>query len=228
MPQAAPRLFQRAAEVALGVSFNAQSQAPDIPGASSRVFLSRHTVSLQAKSKAPDILSLRAYTEELLASLNAQAQAPDDPSKTLVSDSHLLSLRAYMEELSASLNAQDQAPDDLHAQDRQCAPCIFVEKSYHCRQELLRLPTKQDVSHFSLQLVSQDSARELFNRLMTLPYQGVSRIEFHVCCLWIPVVRQGVDCFYSVDLGCSWTFTVIIFNDQRGSTLFVSMYLSFA
>ncbi len=37
-----------------------------------------HTVSLQAQSKAPDILSLRAYTEELLASLNAQAQAPDD------------------------------------------------------------------------------------------------------------------------------------------------------
>ena len=76
--------------------------------------------------------------------------------------------------------------------------------------------------------MSQDSARELFNRLMTLPYQGVSRIEFHVCYLWIPVVRQGVDCFYSVGLGCSWTFTVIIFNDQRGSTLFASMYISFA
>ncbi len=60
---------------------------------------------------------------------------------------------------------------------------------------------------------------------MTLPYQGVWRIEFHVCCLWIPVVRQGVDCFNSVDLGCSWTFTVIIFNNQRGSTLFVSMYI---
>jgi hypothetical protein len=56
-----------------------------------------HTASLQTQSKAPDILSLRAYTEELLASLNAQAQAPDDPSKTLVSDSHLLSLHTYME-----------------------------------------------------------------------------------------------------------------------------------
>ena len=76
--------------------------------------------------------------------------------------------------------------------------------------------------------VSQDSARELFNRIMTLPYQGVSRIEFHVFCLWIPVVSQGVDCFYSGGLGCSWTFTVIIFNDQRGSTLFVSMFVSFA
>ena len=169
MTQAAPRLFQRAVEVALGVSFNAQSQTPDIPGASSRTLLLRYTASLQAQSKAPDILSLSAYTEEVLASLNAQAQALDDPSKTLVSDSHLLSLREYMEELSASLNAQDQAPDDLHAQDRQRAPCIFVENSHHCRPEILRLPTKQDVSHFSLQPVSQDSAQEFFNRLMTLP-----------------------------------------------------------
>ena len=180
MPQTAPHLFQRAAEVALGASFNAQSQAPDIPGASSRAFLLRHTASLQAQSKAPDILSPRAYTEKLLASLNAQAQAPDDSSQTFSSDFLLLSLRAYMEELSVSFNDQDQAPDDLHAQDRQCAPCIFVENSHHCRQELSRLPTKQDVSHFCLQLVSQDSARELFNRLMTFPYQGVSRIEFHV------------------------------------------------
>ena len=133
MPQAAPHLFQRAAEVALGVSFNAQSQAPDIPGASARALLLRHTASLQAQSKAPDILSLRAYTEELLASLNAQAQAPDDPSQTFSSDFLLLSLRVYMEELSASFNAQDQAPDDLHAQDRQCDPCIFVDYPHHGR-----------------------------------------------------------------------------------------------
>ena len=133
-----------------------------------------------------------------------------------------------MEEISASFNSQDQDPDDFHTQDRQCVPCIFVEIFHHCRQELSSLPTKQDISHFSLQLVSQDSARELFNRLMTLPYQGVSRIEFHVCCLWIPVVRQGVDCFYSVGLGFSWTFEVIVFDDQRGSTLFVSVYISFA
>jgi len=90
-PHAAPQLFQRAAEVALGVSFNAQSQAPDIPGASSRAAFLRHTASLQAQSKAPDIISLRAYSEQLLGSLNAQAQAPDDPSLILL-DFHLLSL----------------------------------------------------------------------------------------------------------------------------------------
>jgi hypothetical protein len=134
-----------------------------------------------------------------------------------------------MEELSASFNVQDQAPDDLHAQDRQRAPCIFEnENVHHCRPEPGRLPTKKDVSHLSLEQVSQDSAQDLFNRIMPLPYQGGSRIELHVCCLWIPVVSQGVDCFHSVVLGCSWTFTVIIINDPCGSTLFVSMYLSFA
>jgi hypothetical protein len=228
MPQAAPHLFQRAVEAALGVSFNAQSQTPDIPGDSSRALLFRHTASLQAQPKSPDILSLRAYTEELLSSLNAQDQAPDDPSKTLVLNSHWLSLRAYMEELSASFNAQHQASDDLHTQDRQCPPCIFVDCLHHGRPDLLRFTTQQNVSHLCLQLVSPDSARELFNRLMTLPYQGVSRIEFHMCCLWIPVVSQDVDCFYSVGLGVSGTFMVIHFNDQCGATLFVYMYISFA
>jgi hypothetical protein len=33
---------------------------------------------------------------------------------------------------------------------------------------------------------------------------------------------------FTVGLGFSWTFTVIIFNDPHGSTLFVSMYISFA
>jgi hypothetical protein len=163
-----------------------------------------------------------------LASLNAQAQAPDDPSQILVSDFHLLSLSVYMEERSTSFNTQDQDPDDLHAQDHQGVPCIFVENFQKCRPELARFPPKEDVSHLSLQQVSQVSAQELFNHLMTLPYQGISRIEFHVCCLWILVVSQGVVCVFSAGLGCSWTFTVIIFDDQRGSTLFVSMYMSFA
>ena len=120
-PQAtrSPPAIPAAAEAALGVSLNAQSQAPDIPGASSRAVFLQHSVSLQAHVKAPDIYSLRAYTEELASSLNAQAQAPDNPSQTLVSDLHFLSLRAYLEELSASFNAQDQSPDDFHVQDRQ-------------------------------------------------------------------------------------------------------------
>ena len=111
--QATSNRFARAEEAVLGASFNTQSHAPDIPGASSRA-------------------ALRASTEELLASFNAQAKAPDI---------HLLSLRASMEELSASFNAQDQAPDDSHAQDHPCTPCIFVEKSRHNRQVLVRLPT---------------------------------------------------------------------------------------
>jgi hypothetical protein len=63
IPQVAPQIFQRVEVVALGVSFNAQSQAPDIPGASSRVAFWRHTASLQAQSKVPDIYSLRSSTK---------------------------------------------------------------------------------------------------------------------------------------------------------------------
>jgi hypothetical protein len=62
--------------------------------------------------------------------------------------------------------------DALHDQDRLCAPCIFVDYFHHVRPELVRFTTKQDVSNLSLHLVSQDSARELFNLLMILPYQG--------------------------------------------------------
>ena len=92
---------------------------------------------------------------------------------------------------------------------------------------LVRLPTKHDILHLSLQLVSLDNAQELFNRIILL-YLGASRIEFQLCCLRIRFVSLGVVCSHSVGLGCSWTFTVIIFNDPRGSTLFVSMYISFA
>ena len=44
----------------------------------------------------------------------------------------------------------------------------------------------------------------------------------------IPSVSLGVVCFHSDVLGCSWTFTVIVFKDLRGSTLCVSMYISLA
>jgi hypothetical protein len=99
MTQAVPHLFQRAAEVALGVSFNVQSQEPDIPGASSRALLLRHTSSLQDQSKAPDILSLRAYTEEFLASLNAQVQDPDHPSQTFSYDLHFPAINFFFSAL---------------------------------------------------------------------------------------------------------------------------------
>ena len=89
----------------------------------------------------------------------------------------------------------------------------------------LGIPPKVS-SHFSLQLVSQDSAQELFRRTIS-PYLGVSRIEFQFCCLWTPFVSQGVDCLHSVGFGGSWTFTVIFLNVSRGSSLFVSLYISF-
>ena len=114
-----------------------------------------------------------------------------------------------------------------HAQDSQYAPCIFVVNPRKGRQVLARLHTKQVISHFFLQFVSQDSAQELFQRT-TAPNHGVSRIEFQFCCLWTRFVSQGVGCLHSVGFGGSWTFLVIFLNVSRGSTLFVSLYISFA
>jgi hypothetical protein len=114
-----------------------------------------------------------------------------------------------------------------HAQDSQYAPRICVDNSRKGSQVIARLHTKQVISHFFLQLVSQDSAQELFKRTIS-PYLGVSRIEFQFCCLWTRFVSQGVVCLHSVGFGVSWTFTVIFLNVSCGSTLFVSLYISFA
>ena len=114
-----------------------------------------------------------------------------------------------------------------HPQDSQYAPCIFVDNPHKGRQVLARFHTTQVISHFFLQLVSQDSAQELFERSFS-PNHGGSRIEFQFFCLWIRFVSQGVVCLHSVGFGGSWTFPVIFFNVSRGSTLFVSLYMLFA
>ena len=66
-------------------------------------------------------------------------------------------------------------------QDSQYTPRIFVDNLSKVSQVLARLHTKQVISHFFLQLVSQESAQELFRRT-TYSYLGVSRIEFQFCC----------------------------------------------
>ncbi len=70
----------RAEEAVLGASFNAQSQAPDIPGVSLHGASSPYAASLQAQSlvSAIQLVLLREYMEELSVSFNAQDQAPDD------------------------------------------------------------------------------------------------------------------------------------------------------
>jgi hypothetical protein len=113
-----------------------------------------------------------------------------------------------------------------HTLDSQYTPRFFVDNLRKGSQVLARLHTKKVISHFFLQLVSQDSAQELFE-LTIPPYIGFSRIEFQFCCLWTRVVSQGVVCLHSVGLEGSWTFTVIFFNVSRGSTLFVFLYISF-
>ncbi len=44
-----------------------------------------------------------------------------------------------------------------HTQDHQCVPCIFVDILRKGSQGRARLHTKEDISHFFLLLVSQDS-----------------------------------------------------------------------
>ncbi len=282
-PHAASNRIARAEEAVLGVSFNAQSQAPDIPDVSLHAATSRYATSFQAQSLASDIqvVSLRAYMEELSASFNAQDQAPDDSyaqdrrgAPCILFDiprkgSQVLARLHTKQDILhffLQLVSQDSAQELFtctispylgvsrtefqfcclwirfvsqgvvcfhsvgfggHAQDSQYAPCIFVDNSRKGSQVLARLHTKQVISHFFLQLVSQDSAQELFTRTIS-PYLGVSRIEFQFCCLWTRFVTQGVVCFHSVGFGGSWTFTVIFLNVSRGSTLFVSLYISFA
>ena len=72
------------------------------------------------------------------------------------------------------------------------------------------LLSKHNIQYFFLQLVSQDSAQELFCRSETLPYPGVSRSEFHVRCLRIRFDSQGVVVVVvlSVGLGSSYTVTL--------------------
>jgi len=204
--RAAPKCFARAEENALGASLNAQSQAQDIPGGSSSADFSRHTLSFRAHSKAPDKISLRAYSEQLLGSLNAQSQAPDDP----------LSLRAYIGLLWAS----------FHAQDHQCDPHIFVDYNRFCRQEPARLLTTQDSLYFSLQQVLPP-----FDTLLLPPLSSLCKVYMRTQEMLQSgdsVVRQGVVCFRSGGLVLSWICTAIVFYDPCGSSLFVSMYISLA
>jgi hypothetical protein len=105
-----------------------------------------------------------------------------------------------MEEFSVSFNTQDQTPDDSYTKDHRGVPCIFFDIPHKGRQVPVMLLTKQDILHFFLQLVSQDSAQELFKRTIS-PYFGVSQIEFQFSCLWIRFVSQGVVCFHSVGFG---------------------------
>ncbi len=90
------------------------------------------------------------------------------------------------------------------------------------------LLTKQDILHLFLQLVSQDSAQDLF-RCTISPYFGVSRIEFQFCCLWIRFVSQGVVCFLSVGLGGHTQDSqnaqcIFVDNPHKGNQVFARLH----
>ena len=62
------------------------------------------------------------------------------------------------------------------------------------------LLSKHNIQYFFLQLVSQDSAQELFYHIKTYPYPGVSRSEFHVRCLRIDLIVKVWLLFLVLDL----------------------------
>jgi hypothetical protein len=93
-------------------------------------------------------------------------------------------------------------------------PIFFPNLDQSFTVLLAKLHTKQDISHFFLQILVQDSAQELFQHTI-LPYLGVSRIEFQFCCLQTRFVSQGGFCFHSAGFGGPWTFTVIFLNVSR-------------
>ena len=105
--------YRRAEEATLGVSFNAQSQAPDIPDISSQ----------RCKGAIHPTLSLNS--------------TKNDP---VISS---LPLRPLKQELSAALNAHSQAPEDpVHALDSQCATRDSFYPSPFFSQVLQRFPTR--------------------------------------------------------------------------------------
>jgi hypothetical protein len=143
------------------------------------------------------------------ASLNAQSQAPDIPG---------VSSRADFLRHTLSLQAQSKAPD------------IFSLSAYS--EQLLGSLNAQD------QAPDDPLSLRAYIEMLWVSFHAQDRqcdpyifVENFRHCrqdpyLWIPVVRQGVVCFHSGGLGYSWIFTVIVFNDPCGSSLFVSMYIS--
>jgi hypothetical protein len=115
--------------------------------------------------------------------------------------------------------------NDSRGQDSHRAPCLIVDNLRKDNQVFPRFFTKNDILLFSPQLGSQDCTPELFNHII-LSFHGFSCNEFQFCYLRTRFVSQGVVCLHSVGLVGSWTFTVITFNDPRGSTFFVSLYIS--
>jgi hypothetical protein len=61
---------------------------------------------------------------------------------------------------------------------------------------------------------------------MCVYYQSKKRLVNNP--LWTRFVSQGVVCLHCVGCGGAWTFTVIFLIVSRGSTLIVSLNISFA
>ena len=196
--------FIRAEEDDLGVSFNTQSQTPDIPGISSHEAFSYYTSSLQAQSKAPDIqfFSLCVSTEDLLlsglplrvstkpcqVSVDCPFSSPQIPDHIPPTSYQVLSRKGFddnWEEFSSVIDVVNWTPSTGY---------------------LPRLPTKHTVLHLTFQFVSQGNVQELPIHNQDSPYPDFWWFEFHVVCLRFRLDSQSLVDVHSVDLGFSWFF----------------------
>jgi hypothetical protein len=83
---------------------------------------------------------------------------------------------------------------DLRKEKKSLFACSVCRKSTPLHSRARKVFTKHAFPYLLLQLVSHASAQELIYRIKTLTYPGVWRSEFHVRCLWIRFVSQGVVC----------------------------------
>jgi hypothetical protein len=193
--------YLRAEDSTLGISFNAQSQAPDIPNISSRAAIIEYTLSLNATQNDPDIsrLPLRGLQQELSVSLSTQSQAPDDP-----------------------FHAQDSscAPRDSLYNSPSISQALQMLPTRIFTAPFLPQTVSQDLT---------DLTHLPPSRIQKTPYQGFWRSEVHFLRrLRIRFVRQDLACVYSDGFGCCFLIWVCFFNDSRWSIIHTILFVSFA
>jgi hypothetical protein len=190
--------YLRAEEATLGISFNSQSQAPDIPNISSHTAMKEYNLSLNATQNDPDIsrLPLRGLKQELSVSLNTQFQAPDD-----------------------TFHAQDssRAPRDSLYNSPFINQVFQMLPTRFFTAPSLPQTVSQDLTHLPPSRIQKTSYQGFWSSEVHVLRR--LRIRF---------VRQDLVCVYGDVCGCCFLIWVCFFNDSRWSIIHTFLFVSFA